>query len=251
MIRLFVRRLFIRRLYGYFRLGAWRIRILFQKGIRGVVLRMLRTRYRCSSHRRSLNQLSDRPFSTEPLPVRHPSTRYYYAAYSTEHPLSPGSAFASGLASAPINALGSKVICTFPRAEAVETLNRILHRRGVDRGSFEHVDSPGVLMDAAFLHERQGRLAEAETLYKRAIELHRQKLGTADLANLSVANLAVTNLAVAEAQRDLAALYRCQSRYGEAEALLQSALTIFQQQLGADHAQTKAIAADLAQLIIT
>ncbi len=73
----------------------------------------------------------------------------------------------------------------------------------------------------------QGRYAEAEPLYQRALAISEQQLGP-------------DHPAVATRLNNLAELYRDQGRYAEAEPLYLRTLTICFNRLGADHPHTQA-----------
>ena len=81
----------------------------------------------------------------------------------------------------------------------------------------------------------QGRYAEAEPLYKRALAISEKALGPEhpDVA------IRLNNLAV---------LYWAQGRYAEAEPLLKRALAIREKALGLDHPDTKATRRNLQML---
>ncbi len=70
------------------------------------------------------------------------------------------------------------------------------------------------------LYHAQGRYAEAELLYKRALEIREKALGP-------------DHPDVANSLNNLASLYDEQGRYGEAEPLLKRALTILEKALDA------------------
>ena len=81
-----------------------------------------------------------------------------------------------------------------------------------------------LLGNLAALYKDQGRYAEAEPLYLRAIALLEQHVGGESLdAAYSLSNLAT--------------LYKDQERFAEAEPLYQRALRIWEQHLGPDHTQ--------------
>ena len=69
---------------------------------------------------------------------------------------------------------------------------------------------------------QQGRYAEAEPPYKRALAIREQALGP-------------EHPEVANSLSSLAALHRAQGRYGEAEPLFKRALAIYEKALGPDH----------------
>ena len=68
----------------------------------------------------------------------------------------------------------------------------------------------------------QGRYAEAEPLYKRALAIREKALGP-------------DHPDVAKALNNLAVLYQKQGRYAEAEPLYKRALAIREKALGPDH----------------
>ena len=72
------------------------------------------------------------------------------------------------------------------------------------------------------LYDDQGRYAEAEPLYKRALAIQEKALGP-------------DHPDVATALNNLAVLYRHQGRYAEAEPLYKRALAIEEKALGPDH----------------
>jgi tetratricopeptide (TPR) repeat protein len=74
----------------------------------------------------------------------------------------------------------------------------------------------------AELYRSQGRYAEAEPLYRRALQITEQQLGAEHPDTATSLN-------------NLAGLYRSQGRYAEAEPLYRRALQIREQQLGAEH----------------
>ena len=78
------------------------------------------------------------------------------------------------------------------------------------------------LNNLADLYHTQGRYAEAEPLYQRALAIREQALGP-------------DHPDVALSLNNLAALYRAQGRYAEAEPLYQRALAIGEKTLGRDH----------------
>ncbi len=78
------------------------------------------------------------------------------------------------------------------------------------------------LNSLAQTYDDQGKYAEAEPLYQRALAI-REKTLSAEHSD------------VAASLNNLAALYRAQGRYGEAEPLYQRSLAIFEKALGAEH----------------
>jgi tetratricopeptide (TPR) repeat protein len=87
----------------------------------------------------------------------------------------------------------------------------------------------------AELYRSQGRYAEAEPLYRRALQITEQQLGAEHPDTATSLN-------------NLAGLYRSQGRYAEAEPLYRRALQITEQQLGAEHPDTATSLNNLAGL---
>ncbi len=83
-------------------------------------------------------------------------------------------------------------------------------------------DTADTLHDLAILCESQGRYAESEQHYLRALAICEQQLGT-------------EHPAVANILNGLAALCKSQGWYGESEQHYLHALTIYEQQLGNEH----------------
>ena len=86
----------------------------------------------------------------------------------------------------------------------------------------EHPDVAHSLYGLALLYHEQGKYAEAEPLYQRALRIREQQLGP-------------EHPDVAYPLNDLAILYSEQGKYAEAEPLYQRALRIWEQQLGPEH----------------
>jgi CHAT domain-containing protein/Tfp pilus assembly protein PilF len=86
----------------------------------------------------------------------------------------------------------------------------------------EHPNVATSLNNLALLYDEQGKYAEAEPLYQRALRIYEKALG------LKHRNVATSLL-------NLAALYRDQGKYAEAEPLYQRALRIYEKALGAEH----------------
>ena len=82
------------------------------------------------------------------------------------------------------------------------------------------------LNNLAELYSFQGRYNQAEPLYKEALEMRKQLLGSA-------------HPHVAMSLNDMAGLYSFQGRYAEAEPLFTEAVTILISQLGQDHPHTQ------------
>ena len=90
--------------------------------------------------------------------------------------------------------------------------------QGADGGTSHPIGLPRS-MDLAILYSEQGKYAEAEPLYQRALRIREQRLGTRPSQ-------------VPIRSTDLAHLYREQGKYAEAESLYRRALHIREQQLG-------------------
>ena len=91
------------------------------------------------------------------------------------------------------------------------------------------------LNNLAGLYRNQGRYAEAEPLYKRALAIHEKALGP-------------DHPDVATALNNLAELYRYQGRYAEAEPLYKRSLAIVEKALGPDHPDVAKALNNLAEL---
>jgi tetratricopeptide (TPR) repeat protein len=78
------------------------------------------------------------------------------------------------------------------------------------------------LNNLAFLYHTQGRYAEAEPLYRRALTVKEKTLGT-------------DHPTVASSLNNLANLYNAQGKYADAEPLYQMALVIVEKVLGPHH----------------
>ena len=87
----------------------------------------------------------------------------------------------------------------------------------------------------AELYRAQGKYAEAEPLYQRALAIWEKALGP-------------EHPIVATSLNNLALLYRDQGKYAEAEPLLQRALAIYEEVLGPEHPNVAAGLNNLAQL---
>ena len=86
----------------------------------------------------------------------------------------------------------------------------------------DHPDVAQSLNNLAALYVDQGRYADAEPLYKRALAIREKALGP-DHPN------------VASSLNNLAQLYTTQGRYSEAEPLFKRSVSIFEKALGPDH----------------
>jgi Tfp pilus assembly protein PilF len=95
------------------------------------------------------------------------------------------------------------------------------------QGSMQQVeralpDMAANLSNLAILYSDQGKYAEAERMYQRALRIREQRLGP-------------EHLQMADLLSNLAALYFDQGRYAEAEPLGTRALHIRERQLGSEH----------------
>jgi len=91
------------------------------------------------------------------------------------------------------------------------------------------------ISNLALLYANQGRHADAEALYARAVTLDEKALGPGH------PDLAVT-------LNNIAGLYRAQGRYAEAEPLYRRSLAIMEKALGPNHTQTGTTLNNLAEL---
>jgi tetratricopeptide (TPR) repeat protein len=80
----------------------------------------------------------------------------------------------------------------------------------------------------AALYNNQGKYAEAEPLYQRALAIREQVLGP-------------THPDVGQSLNNLAALYNSQGKYAEARPFYQRALNIFEEVLGSEHPTTQKV----------
>ena len=85
------------------------------------------------------------------------------------------------------------------------------------------------------LYRDQGRYAEAEPLYKRALAISEKAIGP-------------EHPDVAASLGNLGKLYQAQGRYAEAEPLYNRALLISEKVLGADHPKTTTLRSNLQKL---
>ena len=99
-----------------------------------------------------------------------------------------------------------------------------------------HLHTLGAASRLASLLQAQGKLAEAEPLFRRALEGSEQQLGAHHLQTLAFAS-------------NLAQLRKAQGKLAEAETLLRRALEGHEQQLGAQHPSTLISVSNLAQLL--
>ena len=87
----------------------------------------------------------------------------------------------------------------------------------------------------ARLYQAQGRYAEAEPLFKRALAVWEKALGP-------------EHPRVADSLNTLALFHFAQSRYAEAEPLYERSLAIMEEALGAEHPQVAISLHNLADL---
>ena len=80
----------------------------------------------------------------------------------------------------------------------------------------EHPDTIWTMSQLAVLTQKQGRFAEAETLYLQVLAHHRRTLGEKHITTLT-------------AMMNLADVYRAEGRVKEADELQSQALALFQQ----------------------
>ncbi len=92
------------------------------------------------------------------------------------------------------------------------------------------------LNDHALTVQAQGRYAEAETLYRQALEIDAATIGE-------------RHPGYAIRLNNLAGAVRSQGRSAEAEALYRQALEICDQTLGADHPNTQLVRTNLERLL--
>ena len=86
----------------------------------------------------------------------------------------------------------------------------------------DHPNVGTVLNNLAALYNSQGRFADAEPLYKRALSSYKKALG-------------LDHPKVGTALSNLAEFYRGQGRFADAEPLFKRALSIREKALGPDH----------------
>ena len=103
-------------------------------------------------------------------------------------------------------------------------------------GYFMTLERPNVASSRhklALLYKAQDRYADAELLYKRALEIDEKTLGAEDPD-------------VTASLNNLAGVYRDQARYAEAEPLYKRALAILEKELGEEHLDVAASLNNLA-----
>ena len=92
----------------------------------------------------------------------------------------------------------------------------------------EHPDVATSLNNLADLYRAQGKYAEAEPLYLRALAIREKQLGA-------------EHPHVANSLNSLAILYQSQGKYTEAEPLYQKAIAICSEKLGENHPNTQTV----------
>ncbi len=100
---------------------------------------------------------------------------------------------------------------------------------------YHTVSAARLLNNAGYYLHEQGRYAEAEPLFRKALSIYEQQLGE-------------NHPDVASSLNNLAELYRAQGRYAEAEPLFRKALSIYEQQLGENHPHVASSLNNLALL---
>jgi tetratricopeptide (TPR) repeat protein len=117
--------------------------------------------------------------------------------------------------------------------QAQEWLERLLELREAEGRNDAALGD--ALHELALLRKNQGKYAEAEPLYLRAVTVKEQALGK-------------EHPDVAEALNDLAVLYWCEENYEEAEPLYLRALAVKEQAYGKDHTSVAQTLNDFAIL---
>ena len=92
----------------------------------------------------------------------------------------------------------------------------------VVHGTEDEVTNAASLHNLALVYQEQGRYAEAEPLFKRALAIYEKALGPEHPDVATILN-------------NLAFVYRAQGRYAEAEPLFVRALAIYEKALGPEH----------------
>ena len=116
--------------------------------------------------------------------------------------------------------------------EALDGLVQIVHALGAD-----HIDLAISLTNLAILMARQGKYADSEPLFQRALTIEEKGLGQ-DHPRVALAN---NNLAIA---------YKLQGKYEEAEPLYRRALEIQEKVLGPKHPDVARSLNNLANLYL-
>ncbi|MCJ1359457.1 MAG: hypothetical protein MMC33_009459 [Icmadophila ericetorum] len=102
----------------------------------------------------------------------------------------------------------------------------------------DHTSTLYTIYNLAILYKNQGRLAEAEAMYNRALEGKEKALGREHTSTLDTVN-------------NLAALYSVQGRLAEAEDMFNRALEGKEKALGREHTSTLTTITNLAILYRT
>jgi tetratricopeptide (TPR) repeat protein len=97
-----------------------------------------------------------------------------------------------------------------------------LEREVKARFGINHAKYGQALNNLAVVYDEQGKYAEAEGLFKRALTIREQAVGA-------------NHPDVAETLNNLANVFEEQGKYGEAEGLYKRVLAIYEQALGANH----------------
>ncbi len=92
----------------------------------------------------------------------------------------------------------------------------------IEQYKLQFIEAADLLNRTGFYLEKYASYTIAEPLFKRALTIYEQQVGT-------------THPFTAQTLNNLASLYDEQGRYTEAEPLYQQALTIYEQQVGATH----------------
>jgi tetratricopeptide (TPR) repeat protein len=111
----------------------------------------------------------------------------------------------------------------------------LLAAQFIETKQISHSGARRLLYQTGAYLKARARYHEAELLYKRALTINEQQLGT-------------THPETASSLNDLASLYKNQGKYGEAESLYQRALTIKEQVLDSNHPSTAISLNNLADL---
>jgi CHAT domain-containing protein/tetratricopeptide (TPR) repeat protein len=119
-------------------------------------------------------------------------------------------------------------------AEAVSLAEQHVALARLQHGE-KHSEFATALAWLAYVYQDQGRTAEAEPLYKRALDTYEKALGP-------------DNSAVAIALNNLATLYRDQGRMAEAQSLMMRAVAITGKLMGLDHPDVGVVLSNLAEL---
>jgi tetratricopeptide (TPR) repeat protein len=101
--------------------------------------------------------------------------------------------------------------------------------------SIDDIEAIGAMNSLGILYANQDRLAEAESMYQRALEGFKRTLGSEHLSTLQT----VYNLGI---------LYRDQGRLKEAESMSQRAMEGFEEALGREHTSTLSTVGNLGIL---